>query len=62
MILKKHANSKQIIQKLLSRLDVQINGNRPWDIQVHNPDFYEQGFSRRFSCSGGKLHGWLVGL
>lgn len=42
MILKKHANSKQIIQKLLSRLDVQIDGNRPWDIQVDNPDFFNR--------------------
>jgi cyclopropane-fatty-acyl-phospholipid synthase len=42
MIPMKHANSKQVIQKLLDRLDVQIDGNRPWDIQVDNPDFFNR--------------------
>jgi len=36
----KHANSRQIIQKLLTHVDVQIDGNRPWDIQVDNPEFF----------------------
>ena len=38
----KHASSKQVAQKILARLDVQINGNRPWDIQVNNPDFFNR--------------------
>lgn len=32
--------AKQIIQDYLTLADVQINGNRPWDIQVHNPRLY----------------------
>ena len=40
MIPMKHANSRQIIQKLLTHVDVQIDGNRPWDLQVDNPDFF----------------------
>ena len=32
-------NSK-IIKDLLASADVRINGDRPWDIQVHNPKFY----------------------
>lgn len=32
--------AKDAITDLLSRADVQINGPRPWDIQVHNDDLY----------------------
>lgn len=28
------------VEQLLSLADVSINGNRPWDIYVHNDDFY----------------------
>ena len=42
MVLIKHANSKQVIEKLLGSLDVRINGGRPWDIQVDNPDFFNR--------------------
>ena len=34
--------AKQVLQDLLSVADVKINGNRPWDIQVHNPKFYSR--------------------
>ncbi|HEY7885909.1 MAG TPA: cyclopropane fatty acyl phospholipid synthase, partial [Cellvibrionaceae bacterium] len=30
------------IQSLLALADIHINGERPWDIQVHNPDFYSR--------------------
>ncbi len=30
----------QQIQSLLSSGDIQINGSRPWDIRLHNSDFY----------------------
>lgn len=36
---------KKIIQKLLEPSDVQINGDRPWDIQVHDPQFFERVLS-----------------
>ena len=35
-------NIKQIVQDLLSRADVKINGNRPFDIQVNNQGFYSK--------------------
>ena len=38
----KHESSKQVVQKLLAPLDVQINGNRPWDVQIDNPDFFNR--------------------
>ena len=38
----KHASSKQVVQKTLAQLDVQIDGNRPWDIQVNNPEFFNR--------------------
>ena len=31
---------KSAIQRLLGSVDVQIDGDRPWDIQVHNPDLF----------------------
>ncbi|MBW2999266.1 cyclopropane fatty acyl phospholipid synthase [Candidatus Woesearchaeota archaeon] len=33
---------KKIAQELLSHADVTINGNRPWDIKVHNDSFYSR--------------------
>ncbi|MEN8123009.1 MAG: class I SAM-dependent methyltransferase [Bacteroidota bacterium] len=41
--------SKKLFQKILDPSDVQINGNRPWDIQIHNPNFYAR------ILSGGSL-------
>jgi len=35
-------NSKKILQNLFSHADVKINGNKPWDIKVHNPKFYRR--------------------
>ena len=31
---------KQTVQDLLDHADIKINGKRPWDIQVNNPDLY----------------------
>ncbi|CCB86236.1 MULTISPECIES: cyclopropane fatty acyl phospholipid synthase [Parachlamydia] len=31
---------KQIIQDIAAQADIQINGTRPWDIRVHNEEFY----------------------
>ena len=35
-------NAKQIIESLLNQADIQINGSRPWDIQVHNENVYKR--------------------
>jgi cyclopropane-fatty-acyl-phospholipid synthase len=35
-------NAKQAIQDYLSPADVQINGDRPWDIKVHDPRMYKR--------------------
>ncbi len=31
-----------VLQDALDRSDVRINGNRPWDIVVHNPKFFQR--------------------
>ena len=36
---------KKQVQKLLDLADVKINGDRPWDIQVHNKNFYKRVLS-----------------
>lgn len=39
------SKAKKVVQEILDPSDVQINGNRPWDIQIHNPNFYERVLS-----------------
>jgi len=41
----KEPKAKKVVQKILEPSDVQINGNRPWDILIHNPSFYERVLS-----------------
>lgn len=36
---------KKIIERLLAPTDIRINGNQPWDIQVHNEKLYSRIFS-----------------
>jgi cyclopropane-fatty-acyl-phospholipid synthase len=38
----KEINMEKKVQEILNPLDIQIDGNRPWDIQVNNPNFYER--------------------
>ena len=35
-------NARSIIQSLLDASDIRINGDRPWDIRVHNEDLYRR--------------------
>ena len=35
-------DAKKQVTSLFARADIQINGNRGWDIQVHNEQFYER--------------------
>ena len=35
----------KVLQDVLSRADVRINGSRPWDIQVHDKHMYERVFA-----------------
>lgn len=36
----KESPAKEIVEKMLARLDIRTDGGRTWDISVHNPDFY----------------------
>ena len=38
--LPEHSAIQQLVEELLAKADVRINGDRPWDIQVHNPALY----------------------
>jgi len=38
---------KQIIQDLLLEADIKINGDRPWDIQIHNSKFFSKILAER---------------
>jgi len=50
---------KDIIEELLAPTDIQINGDRPWDIQVHNTDLYQRVINE-WSLGLGEayLEGW----
>ena len=41
----KSSRVKKILCKMLGPSGVQVDGSRPWDIRVHNPDFYERVLS-----------------
>ncbi|NND81997.1 MAG: cyclopropane fatty acyl phospholipid synthase [Gammaproteobacteria bacterium] len=36
------SNSQKMIEGLLAHADIKINGNRPWDMQVHQPALFER--------------------
>ena len=40
------ASSKQVIADLLAKADIKINGDRDWDIQVHNDKLYNRVLSQ----------------
>ena len=35
-------NTNDHLKDLLASADIKVNGNRPWDIQVHNPKLYQR--------------------
>ena len=35
-------DSKEAVQELLKKADITINGDRPWDIVVHNEQLYDR--------------------
>ncbi len=34
--------AERFVRKLLDTAGIEVNGNHPWDIQVHNPNFYRR--------------------
>lgn len=34
--------SQNYIQEILATVDIEINGDRPWDLQLHNRNFYQR--------------------
>ncbi len=50
---------EKVLRELLARADVQVDGNRPWDIQVHNPDTFARVLSKRSLGLGESyMEGW----
>ncbi|MBI2148646.1 cyclopropane fatty acyl phospholipid synthase [Candidatus Woesearchaeota archaeon] len=51
--------AKEIINNLLVKADIQINGKRPWDIQVYNEKFYSRVLSQgSLGLGEAYLDGW----
>ena len=52
-------NTKQRVADLLALADVQIDGARPWDIEVHNEEFYERILTGGILAAGeAYMDGW----
>lgn len=52
-------NSKEILTSLLEKADIRINGNRPWDVQVHNDELYARVFqSGTMGIGEAYMDGW----
>ncbi len=50
---------KKIVKKLFEEADIKINGNRQWDIQVHNNKFFNRVFLRGSIAVGESyVDGW----
>ncbi len=50
---------KKAIEKLAARGDIHINGNRPWDITVHNPRTYKRIiFGGSLGLGESYMYGW----
>lgn len=50
---------RETLQDLLDPADVQLNGDRPWDIHVHNEDFYSRLLSAGSIAAGESyMDGW----
>jgi len=53
------ASAKETVQKLVEPIDVRINGNRPFDIQVHNQKFYQRVLAQGYLGLGESyMEGW----
>ena len=51
--------SKQIVTEILAMADIQVNGNRPWDIQVYNDAFYNRVLAEQSLGLGESyMEGW----
>ena len=46
--------------EFLETVDIEINGNRPWDIKVHNPDMYKSiFFNGTLGLGESYMKGWF---
>ena len=52
---------KNTVEKILKSVDVEINGSRPWDLQVHDERFYSRVLSGGSLAFGDSyMDGWGV--
>ena len=52
-------NEKSLISSILKLADVELDGSRPWDINVHNQKFYKRLLSDGALGLGPEID-WLV--
>lgn len=53
------SGARDALQAVLAKADVQINGNRPWDLQVHDDRFYRRVLSEGSLAAGeAYMDGW----
>lgn len=53
------SSSKHALQRLLARADIRLNGDRPWDPQIHDDRLYSRVLSGgRLAAGGTYMDGW----
>jgi len=53
------SSTRDKIKKILSNADIELNGSRPWDIQVHNEDFYARAIAQgSIGIGEAYMEGW----
>jgi cyclopropane-fatty-acyl-phospholipid synthase len=51
-------SSRTRIEQLLSGADIQLNGDRPWDIQINDVRFFQRVFSGSLAVGEAYMDGW----
>ena len=51
--------AKDIVYNIMHKAGIEINGSRPWDIQVHDSRFYKRVlFKRTLGLGESYMEGW----
>ena len=56
------ASAKDKVTEILARADIELNGSRPWDMQVHNENFYARAIAQgSLGVGESYMEGWWGG-
>lgn len=54
-----HTKCKNLVAEILGLAGVKINGSNPWDIQIHNDEFYRRAITEgELGIGESYMNGW----